>query len=305
VRQKQKKFYIGVGFAALAAGGVAYGATLAVTGGDATTSPKASTHSGSVLTGKPGISGPLLVVKIDNVRPARPATGLNQAGVVYAIQVEGGLSRLMAVYDKPPPVVGPVRSARETDLDLVPQFGRPAFAYSGATTAILDDLKAGPWRQATPGTTAGFYRSQNAVAPHNQYLRTSGVTKGLPRPGDLGLRFGPQPGGGTPAVSVHASMPAASFTFAFSGGSYGVSMDGGASPWRAENVIVQDVGIRTVRQSHGTAVPYSDTRGSGRATMYRDGKKYEGAWKRDGGTHYTYNGHDFRLKPGRTWIVLV
>jgi hypothetical protein len=303
---KRKQAYIAAGFTALAVGGVAVGASLS-SGGDAPTSaPKASTHSGSVLTGKPGISGPLLVVKIDNVKPARPATGLNQAGVVYAIQVEGGLSRLMAVYDRPPPVVGPVRSARETDLNLVPQFGRPAFAYSGAFRAIHERLASGAWKRITPATSGGFYRSTNRYAPHNEYLRTSGLTSGLPRPGDLGFRFGPQPTGGAPGAVARASMPAARFGFQHSGGSYAVYMDGSLSPWRAENVIIQVVKISTVRHSHGSAVPYSETRGSGSATIYRDGKKYSGVtWKRGDNTHYYLNGQDFKLKPGRTWIVLV
>src|SRR5262245_47780536 len=73
----------------------------------------------------PGVSagtGPVLAVKIDNVSAARPQAGLDSADVVYAEQVEGGLSRLMAVYaSRLPKVVGPVRSARESDLDLLRQ----------------------------------------------------------------------------------------------------------------------------------------------------------------------------------------
>ncbi|MFB9839019.1 DUF3048 domain-containing protein, partial [Actinoallomurus acaciae] len=84
------------------------------------------------FTGAPaGADGPVLAVKIDNTRSAKPQLGLRSADIVYVEQVEGGLSRIMAIFSsKLPSSVGPVRSARISDLHLLPQFGRPAFAYS-------------------------------------------------------------------------------------------------------------------------------------------------------------------------------
>ena len=80
----------------------------------------------------------VLAVKIDNIVYARPQTGLTHADIVYVLPVEGGLSRFLAIFSSVyPPVIGPVRSAREDDLELLRQFGRPAFAYSGATAALL------------------------------------------------------------------------------------------------------------------------------------------------------------------------
>src|ERR1700678_4193982 len=84
----------------------------------------------SPFTGEP-ISrlGPELIFKIDNVEQARPPTGLTKADIVYILPVEGGLSRIFAVFSSHfPPVVGPVRSSRAEDLQLLRQFGRPAFA---------------------------------------------------------------------------------------------------------------------------------------------------------------------------------
>src|SRR5215471_5448902 len=93
----------------------------------------------SPFTGEPVHSlTRVLAVKIDNIVYARPQTGLARADIVYVLPVEGGLSRLMAIFSSHyPPVVGPVRSAREDDLQLLRQFGRPAFAYSGATPRLL------------------------------------------------------------------------------------------------------------------------------------------------------------------------
>jgi hypothetical protein len=94
-----------------------------------TTRPKAARLL-SPFTGEPvSRLGPVIAVKIDNIVNARPQTGLQDADIVYVLPVEGGLSRFLAVFSsRLPPVIGPVRSAREDDLELLRQFGKPAFA---------------------------------------------------------------------------------------------------------------------------------------------------------------------------------
>src|SRR5947208_4946338 len=95
------------------------------------------------LTGLPAtnpahLARPALVVKIDNAdgsgsNSARPQMGLNQADVVYEEMVEGSVTRLAAVFhsgDSDP--VGPVRSARTTDIAVFSPLNRPLYAWSGA-----------------------------------------------------------------------------------------------------------------------------------------------------------------------------
>ena len=93
----------------------------------------------SPFTGEPVKSlRRVLAVKIGNTLPERPATGLSKADIVYLIPVEGGLSRIMAIFSSHyPRVVGPVRSARQDDIKLLRQFGRPAFVWSGAQPRLL------------------------------------------------------------------------------------------------------------------------------------------------------------------------
>ena len=81
----------------------------------------------SPLTGEPVKAlGRVIVAKIDNIVDARPPTNLTSADIVYLLPVEGGLSRIFAVYSsRIPAVIGPVRSARQDDLELLAQFGRP------------------------------------------------------------------------------------------------------------------------------------------------------------------------------------
>ena len=87
----------------------------------------------NVLTGLPGINGPVLFVKIDDTKAAHPQIGLDSADVVYIEQVEGGLTRIAAVFsNKLPAEIGPVRSARISDIDLMANYGRVGMAFSGA-----------------------------------------------------------------------------------------------------------------------------------------------------------------------------
>jgi Protein of unknown function (DUF3048) N-terminal domain len=59
-----------------------------------------------------------------------------------------------------------VRSAREDDIELLRQFGRPAFAYSGAAPHLLPFVHRARVVDLYAGVAGGYYRSQNRVAPH-------------------------------------------------------------------------------------------------------------------------------------------
>ena len=162
----------------------------------------------------------MLAVKIDNIVNARPQTGLNKADIVYVLPVEGGLSRFLAVYSSHfPPVLGPVRSARDDDLQVLRQFGRPAFAYSGAQPQLLPVVEHARIVDLYAGLASGYYRDSSRVAPYNLYAHTSQLlaeARGASRAHDIGFRFGPAPAGGTPTTARSVSYPAASFTFRWS-----------------------------------------------------------------------------------------
>src|SRR5262245_57204486 len=136
------KIIAGVSAAVVASAGVTVGLILSAGSGPGAgtgSSPSVSPGLRSPFTGEP-VPGPrpVLAVKIDNLVDARPQTGVSHADIVYVLPVEGGLSRLMAVFSSDfPPVVGPVRSARLQDLQVLQQFGRPGFAYSGAAPPDL------------------------------------------------------------------------------------------------------------------------------------------------------------------------
>src|SRR5215469_3771465 len=202
--------------------------------GAAAPSPSATGPLHSPFTGEPVPSlNRVLAVKIDNIVNARPQTGLNHADIVYVLPVEGGLSRFLAVFSSDyPPVIGPVRSAREADLEVLRQFGRPGFAYSGATATLLPYIhRTARIVDLYSGITRGYYRDNRRVAPYNLYARTRPLLKqasGASKAHDIGFRFGPPPAGGKTTRSASVSYPAASFRFTWSAGKgrWLVSMDG-------------------------------------------------------------------------------
>jgi hypothetical protein len=258
------------------------------------------------------------------VGPARPQAGLDAADVVYAEQVEGGLSRLMALYaTRYPESVGPVRSARESDLELLRQFHEPTLAFSGAQHKLLPLIDKAPLRAETPESGSkpdAFYRAPGRPSPHDLFLRPRTLMGAAPGADALttGFRFGTAPPGGTPASARTVRFPAARFTFTWSAdrrrwlvstdGSPTVTADGDrVAP---ATVVVQYVSVRASRFHDylGSTTPYTETVGAGRAQVLRDGRAYEGNWKRDTatrGTKFTTpDGAPLNFAKGQVWVVL-
>ncbi|MFG2352972.1 DUF3048 domain-containing protein [Streptomyces sp. NPDC048521] len=274
-------------------------------------------------TPSPSLStaGSPLAVKIDNVPAARPQTGLDAADVVYAEQVEGGLSRLMAVYaTRLPAAVGPVRSARESDLELLRQFGRPTLAFSGAQRKLLPLIDKAPLRAKSPDEAPdAYYRGTGRAAPHNLYLHPAGLLPAAPGGTALttGFRYGPAPSGGTPTTSRTVRYPAARFTFTWSAerGGWLVAMDGtptvttDGGRMAPPTVVVQYVKIRAsaYHDALGNRTPYTETVGSGKAQVLRDGRSFAATWSRPaatGGTTFTAaDGSRMDFAAGQVWVV--
>jgi hypothetical protein len=289
----------------------------------ATVSPEAGNQLVSPFTGKPVKSlGPVLAVKIDNLAAARPQTGLTRADIVYVLQVEGGLSRFMAVYSSHfPPVIGPVRSAREDDLQLLRQFGRPAFAYSGAHPRLLPIVQRARIVDLYSGRVGGYYRDSRRYAPHNLYAHTGQLVaeaRGASRAHDIGFRFGRAPAGGRATASMSVKYPAASYTFRWSrsAGRWLFGMDGAPAMGTeggqlgAPTVVIQYVKVGTARfLEWGGPAPYSHSTGSGRAVVLRDGKAWTVRWARphgrDGTTFTTSSGQRMTFARGQVWVLLV
>ena len=280
-----------------------------------------STQLYSPFTGEPVRAlKPVLAVKIDNIVTARPQTGLQSADIVYVEPVEGGLTRFMAVFSsRVPTTVGPVRSARESDLYLLPQFGRPAFAWSGATPHLVPFIERAHIADLYALQVNGYYRISSRVAPENLYANPRTLLKEAPNASkarDIGFRFGAQPAGGRATGSYTVKYPAATYTFRWSAKAkrWLVWMDG--APGRAaeggqlggSTVIIQYTRIATSRfHEYGGRPPYAISTGSGKAVILRNGRAFTVHWSRpslNAGTTFTLpDGKRMLFAPGQVWIM--
>jgi len=282
----------------------------------------------NLLSGKVGSNGPVLVVKIDDTTQAHPQIGLEDADVVYIEQVEGGLTRLAAVFSSViPQRVGPVRSARISDLDIVAQYGRVAFAYSGAQRKLLPVIASANLQDlgAQHQSSLIFTTDSNRIQPYAMVLRADLLMKKvldkqyeIDEAKYVGSIFGDLQDGGTPTSKVVMHWPAATYSANWSESEGRWLLDHNNSSDKAESgvhlgpttLIIQMVSITPseYKDKLGGVTPYSNTIGTGKAYVLRNGELFATTWNRpsaQSGTIFTLeNGEQMKFEAGQIWIAL-
>ena len=268
----------------------------------------------------------VVAVKIDNSPLARPFhRGLDEATLMYQELMEGGATRFLAVYAPATGnQVGPVRSIREGDIELLQQFGKVALGGSGANTGVLATLaqaeKNGIILDVSYDTIRTPYiKAEKRKDAFNFFTSPQKLDQTKPsgtKVKDIGLRFGPLPAGaGFPAPKAAVSFSPLSrvvVTYDAASGRYAVFQDGDRMKGYAPtNVVVQHTKIRGTAYTDvlGNATPYTDTVGTGPVAVLRDGRRLSGSWRRIAphtGTRFLDDkGRDLPLKPGPTLVLLV
>lgn len=274
--------------------------------------------------GKPG--GPVVGVKIDDTAPARPQVALNSADLVYVELAEGGLTRLLAVYARHRPGrIGPVRSVRGSDPELMEQYGKVALAFSGGAAGELEKFHSSPLVDASFDAHPDAYkRDSSRRAPYNLFLNVKTVSEQVSKAAgvkDIGLRWSndraANPGQDATQMSVRMQGTPVSFSFDAGSGRWNRTLSGkvingeDGDPVSTPNVLVQFCQVTEdtsdIDQA-GNPATFSHTVGEGRAVLFRDGRRVEGTWKRtnaDAPTRFTDgDGKDLLLRPGGAWILL-
>jgi len=285
-------------------------------------------QSTNSISGLPGLDGPVLAVKIDDTREAHPQIGLEDADIVYIEQVEGGLTRLAAIFSSTIPThIGPVRSARISDIELLAQYGHVAFAYSGAQKKMRPVIDAADFEDlgAQNHSSTIYTTDPVRIQPYAMVLRADLLMQFakdrnliIATSKSMGWKFGDAPAGGVVINSVHISWPASSYDARWSQREKRWLLDHSSEPDIAASgkhlgpttLVIQLVSITDsiYGDKLGGVTPFSATVGEGRGYILRDGRAYEALWSRtdeSSGTKWrTKTGEEISFAQGQIWVAL-
>jgi hypothetical protein len=272
-------------------------------------------ESNDPLTGGKVSNHEVIAAKVENIAAARPQVGLSQADVTFIQEVEGAQTRLVAVYhSRFPKRLGPIRSARSTDVQLLPLLGKPGLVYSGANSSVqrkINNASIVPIPRST--------RDSRRVAPHNVFVNLAKIAKStnLAKATSIGWTFSEIAPLGSRAKTVKVRIGHDTFDFGYTSGRYTVRWNGSRyadgdsnAITKADNVVIMKVRNHPDGNHDVLGAPsvQSDTVGKGAVTIYRNGRKIEGRWKRaNASAHLDFidkSGKPIPLKPGQTWVAL-
>ncbi len=273
---------------------------------------------------------PSVACKIDNSYAARPQIGLNSTDIVFDEMVEGGLTRLVAIWHSNQPTqVGPVRSIRPMDPDIISPFGG-IVCYSGGQQIFVNMMRQAPVFNASETTEQGkgtFSRTSSRPAPHNVIVDAQKLASqhaNLPAPA---AQFTYSDSVYTPAAAETGTQVEDSFTVNFPQASAKWSRTQFGLKWYrtqdgevhkdaatgqqvfATNVVVMEVKIdRSYADRKYGNVPKTVMVSSGKAWVFTGGKYVEATWSKASATAPIVladsAGTVIKLAPGNTWVEL-
>ena len=261
-------------------------------------------------------------MKVENTDQSRPQAAIDQADVLYEEVVEGNITRFVAIFNSAiPDVIGPVRSVRAEDPDIVWPIGG-IFAYSGGAQVNVNAINAAPVHAVDESAAqANGAMQRNAQgqpprdAPHNLYAIGPKLIDlgGDPKPPPALFHYLPDdapPLTGPGVVSMRIGF--------IQGYDPTYTWDAGSKTWKRTqsgvpftvvggaqiaptNVVVQFT--RYANEGEGQTV------GQGDVWVFSDGVVRKGTWVRPDKTqpakYVDANGQPILLRPGRTWVELL
>lgn len=274
---------------------------------------------------------PALMVKVDNYPEARPWTGIQYADIIFEEPVEGFITRLAAVFQcQEAPLVGPIRSARESDQGIADLLSRPILVHVGSinqVTNLLDasnltniDLRyygnvvVNPAGRVAPydtymSTASGWGLVPKDTSPPAPVFQYSSTPPHAPALSALSINFS-----STSDESWHYNSAAHTYalSYADTGPALVVKPNGQEAQISVTNVVVQVVRYTLgpwVENSEGGLEVMVDATGSGPLEVLRNGVFVRGTWKRASLSSplqlISQSGSPIKLAPGTTWVDIV
>jgi hypothetical protein len=236
------------------------------------------------------------------------------------------MTRLAAVFSSSlPEKIGPVRSARISDIDIFANYGKIAFAYSGAQAKMLPVIAAANWWDlgAQRQSPTIYTRDPERRAPWNMVLLPQALLDKAAERGavpvnasSVGWTFGDLPRGGTQVSSVDVRWPASRYRISWTGSAFALAQDGrpevavDGTPYTPSTIVVQLARIAPSQfhDRYGGVTPLTEVVGSGQAIVLRDGVAFRARWSRASATaptlFTTASGETLPFAPGQVWVML-
>jgi hypothetical protein len=279
------------------------------------------------LSGLPDPTGvarkrPALVIKIEDDTNSLPQWGVDQADVVYEEIINGGIPRLAAVFNQNAPArVGPIRSVRPTDTQIVFPIGG-IFAYSGGAPYAIASISTAPVKQVDESSAgAAMFRDPSRSAPYNLFGNAAqlfALGGGAPVPPTPLFQYR-SPGQvvvGTTVSKFVVNFPSIypmTWTWNATTNSWdrstqfaGPDYTGNHVRESPKNVIVNYVNYVN---GVGAFTSYANLQSGGVAEVFTDGKEIVGTWARHSKSspiqYLDAKGKAIRLTPGQTWVELL
>ena len=287
-----------------------------------TTPPIIAPLTGLVDPSGASVTRPALSVKVENTPESRPQGGIDQADVLYEEVVEGNITRFVAIFNSSiPETVGPVRSVRAQDPDIVWPLGG-IFVFSGGAQVNVNAVRAAPVTvvDETIALSVPGAFERNAAgqpprsSPHNLYGHGPQLLSmgGDPKPPPALFEYLPAdapPVAGTGVLSTRIGFVSGydpTYTWDPATRTWLRSMNGaphtvvGGAQIAPTNVVVQFVDF-----NDGEGHPV----GEGALWVFTDGVLRVGKWVRhdraQAAKFYDAFGNPLHLRAGRTWVELL
>jgi hypothetical protein len=256
------------------------------------------------------------LIQIPNDEFAWDQNGLQAAGMVFEYVAEGGITRLTAIFQNAPSVVGPMRSSRFISLKIARHYKGLLF-QSGESQATRDRASGDPVPQFFD--TIGYtYRTGARYAPDNLMISGTSVRKAESLYGIAAFtlpKARPALAGGSAVTKIGVPEHYSIYSYDPVYGTYQKTEQShpyrdatSKQPLRIEMLIIlhTQVTLMDVGDGHGAHIHDYNLDSSGKIDIFYKGLRYAGTWLSTNAhgplTFKLASGQALSLPPGLVWV---
>ena len=254
------------------------------------------------------------LIQIPNDEFARDQNGLQAAGIVFEYVAEGGITRLTAIYQTAPNLIGPMRSSRFISLKIARHYKGLLF-QSGESQATRNQAAGVPQFFDTVGYT---FRTGARIAPDNLMISGPSVRRAEALYNIAAFtipKARPTLAGGSAVTKIGVAEHSSTYSYDPAYGTYQKTEEGHLyrdanthQPLRIEMLITlhTQVLLLNIGDGHGSYIHDYNLDSGGRIDIFYKGHKYAGTWSSSGTSKPLLfklaNGQALSLPPGLVWI---